>query len=77
MSPGTGWVGRPFYSAWHSRGRGPGPPSLPPGPVTSVVCTCRNMEDVLTEEDCQGIYPVVFASHRALATAAGEFLYRK
>ncbi|XP_059573799.1 cohesin subunit SA-3 isoform X2 [Alligator mississippiensis] len=45
--------------------------------VKLLTLILQNMEDVLTEEDCQGIYPVVFASHRALATAAGEFLYRK
>ncbi|XP_025066885.1 cohesin subunit SA-3 [Alligator sinensis] len=45
--------------------------------VKLLTLILQNMEDVLTEEDCQGIYPVVFASHRALAAAAGEFLYRK
>uniref|UniRef100_A0A8C3US62 Cohesin subunit SA n=1 Tax=Catharus ustulatus TaxID=91951 RepID=A0A8C3US62_CATUS len=34
----------------------------------------RNMEEVLSDEDCQNIFPVVFVSNRALATAAGEFL---
>ncbi|KAF6127474.1 stromal antigen 3 [Phyllostomus discolor] len=37
----------------------------------------RNMEGVLTDADCESIYPVVYASHRALASAAGEFLYWK
>ncbi|XP_043359589.1 cohesin subunit SA-3 isoform X6 [Dermochelys coriacea] len=37
----------------------------------------QNMEEMLTDEDCEAIYPVVYASNRALAAAAGEFLYRK
>lgn len=35
------------------------------------------MEGVLTDADCESIYPVVYASNRALASAAGEFLYWK
>uniref|UniRef100_A0A7N4Q278 Cohesin subunit SA n=1 Tax=Sarcophilus harrisii TaxID=9305 RepID=A0A7N4Q278_SARHA len=37
----------------------------------------KNMEGVLTDADCESIYPVVYASNRALASAAGEFLYWK
>ncbi|XP_074167683.1 cohesin subunit SA-3 isoform X3 [Sminthopsis crassicaudata] len=37
----------------------------------------KNMEGVLTDTDCESIYPVVYASNRALASAAGEFLYWK
>lgn len=37
----------------------------------------RNMEEALTEEDCQSVYPVVYVSSRALASAAGLFLYRR
>ncbi|XP_043858795.1 cohesin subunit SA-3 [Dromiciops gliroides] len=37
----------------------------------------KNMEGVLTDTDCESIYPVVFASNRSLASAAGEFLYWK
>lgn len=37
----------------------------------------RNMEGVLTDADCESIYPVVYASNRGLASAAGEFLYWK
>ncbi|XP_070086845.1 cohesin subunit SA-3 isoform X2 [Equus caballus] len=36
-----------------------------------------NMEGVLTDADCESVYPVVYASNRALASAAGEFLYWK
>lgn len=34
----------------------------------------RHLRDVLSNKDCESIYELVFASHRALATAAGEFL---
>lgn len=37
----------------------------------------RNTEEVLTEEDCQSVYPVVYVSSRVLASAAGLFLYRR
>ena len=37
----------------------------------------RNMEEALTEEDCQSVYPAVYVSSRALASAAGLFLYRR
>ena len=37
----------------------------------------RNMEEALTEEDCQSVYPVVYVSSRALASAAGLFVYRR
>ncbi|XP_068919377.1 cohesin subunit SA-3 isoform X2 [Petaurus breviceps papuanus] len=37
----------------------------------------KNMEGILTDTDCESIYPVVYASNRALASAAGEFLYWK
>ncbi|XP_044528248.1 cohesin subunit SA-3 [Gracilinanus agilis] len=37
----------------------------------------KNMEGVLTDTDCESIYPVVYASNRPLASAAGEFLYWK
>ncbi|XP_067412975.1 cohesin subunit SA-3 [Emydura macquarii macquarii] len=45
--------------------------------VKLLTLILRNMEEMLTEEDCAAIYPVVYASNRALAAAAGEFLYRK
>ncbi|XP_050194875.1 LOW QUALITY PROTEIN: cohesin subunit SA-3-like [Myiozetetes cayanensis] len=36
-----------------------------------------NVEDSLSEEDCQGIYPLVFVANRALASAAGTFLFHR
>ncbi|XP_036910849.1 cohesin subunit SA-3 [Sturnira hondurensis] len=45
--------------------------------VRLLILILKNMEGVLTDADCESIYPVVYASHRALASAAGEFLYWK
>ncbi|KAM9208946.1 LOW QUALITY PROTEIN: cohesin subunit SA-3 [Dugong dugon] len=45
--------------------------------VRLLIIILQNMEGVLTDTDCESIYPVVYASNRALASAAGEFLYWK
>ncbi|XP_040118455.1 cohesin subunit SA-3 isoform X1 [Oryx dammah] len=45
--------------------------------VRLLILILRSMDGVLTDADCESIYPVVYASNRALASAAGEFLYWK
>ncbi|XP_026981712.1 cohesin subunit SA-3 isoform X5 [Sagmatias obliquidens] len=45
--------------------------------VRLLTLILKNMEGMLTEADCESIYPVVYASNRALASAVGEFLYWK
>ncbi|XP_070267605.1 cohesin subunit SA-3 [Myotis yumanensis] len=45
--------------------------------VRLLILILKNMEGVLTDADCESVYPVVYASNRALASAAGEFLYWK
>ncbi|XP_040829639.1 cohesin subunit SA-3 [Ochotona curzoniae] len=45
--------------------------------VRLLILILKNMEGILTDTDCESIYPVVYASNRALASAAGEFLYWK
>ncbi|XP_045397367.1 cohesin subunit SA-3 [Lemur catta] len=45
--------------------------------VRLLILILKNMEGMLTDPDCESIYPVVYASNRALASAAGEFLYWK
>ncbi|XP_060757256.1 cohesin subunit SA-1 [Neoarius graeffei] len=35
----------------------------------------QKTEDGLSEDECMHVYPLVFAAHRGLASAAGEFLY--
>ncbi|XP_053099789.1 cohesin subunit SA-3 isoform X3 [Hemicordylus capensis] len=37
----------------------------------------QNMEDVLTDADCEIVLPLVYASSHPLAAAAGDFLYKK
>ncbi|XP_058299395.1 cohesin subunit SA-3 isoform X7 [Hylobates moloch] len=45
--------------------------------VRLLILILKNMEGVLTNADCESVYPVVYASNRGLASAAGEFLYWK
>ncbi|KAJ7332324.1 hypothetical protein JRQ81_014504 [Phrynocephalus forsythii] len=45
--------------------------------VRLLILILQNMGDVLTDSDCENVFPLVFASGRPLATAAGEFLYKK
>ncbi|XP_069826922.1 cohesin subunit SA-2-like isoform X2 [Dendropsophus ebraccatus] len=42
-----------------------------------LVHMLRNCEDLFTSEDCETLYQFVYASHRPLAAAAGEFLYTR
>ncbi|XP_051900460.1 cohesin subunit SA-2-like isoform X2 [Pristis pectinata] len=37
----------------------------------------QNTEDVLSNEECECVYPLVYASHRPTAAAAGHFVYVK
>ncbi|XP_067997205.1 cohesin subunit SA-2-like isoform X1 [Melanerpes formicivorus] len=37
----------------------------------------QNCENVLSAEDCETLYQIVYATHRPLAAAAGEFLYKR
>uniref|UniRef100_A0A3Q1BJJ5 Cohesin subunit SA n=1 Tax=Amphiprion ocellaris TaxID=80972 RepID=A0A3Q1BJJ5_AMPOC len=52
-----------------------------PDVAVEVVNLCLLMqqktEEGLAEDECGHIYPLVYASHRALASAAGVFLYNK
>nr|XP_015195780.1 PREDICTED: cohesin subunit SA-3 [Lepisosteus oculatus]XP_015195781.1 PREDICTED: cohesin subunit SA-3 [Lepisosteus oculatus]XP_015195782.1 PREDICTED: cohesin subunit SA-3 [Lepisosteus oculatus]XP_015195783.1 PREDICTED: cohesin subunit SA-3 [Lepisosteus oculatus] len=45
--------------------------------VHLLVLIQQNTEDVLTQEDCDNVYLLVFSSHRGLASAAGTFLYNR
>ncbi|XP_073470688.1 cohesin subunit SA-2-like isoform X2 [Aquarana catesbeiana] len=42
-----------------------------------LVHMSKNCEDVFGSEDCEMLYQFVYATHRPLATAAGEFLYTR
>ncbi|GAA6223099.1 cohesin subunit SA-1-like [Lates japonicus] len=45
--------------------------------VNLLLLIQQKTEDGLREEECGHIYPLVYASHRGLASAAGVFLYNK
>ncbi|XP_041800213.1 cohesin subunit SA-1 [Chelmon rostratus] len=45
--------------------------------VNLLLLIQQNTEEGLREEECSHIYPLVYASHRGLASAAGSFLYNK
>lgn len=38
---------------------------------------CSSTDEVLTPEDCESVYHLVYSAHRPVAVAAGEFLYKK
>lgn len=37
----------------------------------------RSSDEVLTAEDCESVYHLVYSAHRPIAIAAGEFLFKK
>lgn len=41
------------------------------------VCLCSSTDEVLTPEDCESVYHLVYSAHRPVAIAAGEFLFKK
>ncbi|XP_017309169.1 cohesin subunit SA-1 isoform X4 [Ictalurus punctatus] len=43
--------------------------------VRLLLIIMQKTEDGLSEDECMRVYPLVFAAHRGLASAAGEFLY--
>ncbi|XP_039975563.1 cohesin subunit SA-1 [Xiphias gladius] len=45
--------------------------------VNLLLLIQQRTEEGLREEECGHIYPLVYASHRGLASAAGAFLYNK
>ncbi|KPP64359.1 cohesin subunit SA-2-like, partial [Scleropages formosus] len=45
--------------------------------VRLLMIISESCEDVLSAEDCNNLYQLVFSSHRPLASIAGEFLYTK
>lgn len=45
--------------------------------LTLCVCLCSSTDEVLTPEDCESVYHLVYSAHRPVAIAAGEFLFKK
>ncbi|KAM3924647.1 cohesin subunit SA-3 [Leptodactylus fuscus] len=45
--------------------------------IQLITLVYKNMENVLSKEDCETIDPLVYASNRVVAAAAGEFVYQR
>ncbi|KAM3840965.1 cohesin subunit SA-3 [Vipera latastei] len=45
--------------------------------VRLLTLILQNMDGALTDADCERVFPLVYASSRPIAVAAGEFLYKK
>ena len=41
------------------------------------VCVHSSTDEVLSPEDCESVYHLVYSAHRPVAIAAGEFLFKK
>lgn len=41
------------------------------------VTSNRSSDEVLTAEDCESVYHLVYSAHRPIAVSAGEFLFKK
>ena len=55
---------------------------LIPHNVCVCVCVCSvcvhsSTDEVLSPEDCESVYHLVYSAHRPVAIAAGEFLFKK
>uniref|UniRef100_A0A8C6Y6Z2 Stromal antigen 2 n=1 Tax=Naja naja TaxID=35670 RepID=A0A8C6Y6Z2_NAJNA len=45
--------------------------------IKLLTLVLQSSEEVLTAEDCENVYHLVYSAHRPVAIAAGEFLYKK
>ncbi|XP_038630918.1 cohesin subunit SA-2 isoform X4 [Scyliorhinus canicula] len=45
--------------------------------IKLLTLVLQGSDDVLTSEDCENVYHLVYSAHRPVAVAAGEFLYKK
>ncbi|MFT7796092.1 cohesin subunit SA-2-like isoform X2 [Arapaima gigas] len=45
--------------------------------IKLLTLVLNSSEEVLTAEDCESVYHLVYSAHRPAAVAAGEFLYKK
>uniref|UniRef100_A0A8C9SZ53 STAG2 cohesin complex component n=1 Tax=Scleropages formosus TaxID=113540 RepID=A0A8C9SZ53_SCLFO len=45
--------------------------------IKLLTLVLNSSEEVLTAEDCESVYHLVYSAHRPVAVAAGEFLYKK
>uniref|UniRef100_A0A8C3VAM3 Cohesin subunit SA n=1 Tax=Catharus ustulatus TaxID=91951 RepID=A0A8C3VAM3_CATUS len=44
--------------------------------IKLLTLVLQSSEEVLTAEDCENVYHLVYSAHRPVAVAAGEFLYK-
>ncbi|XP_046906414.1 cohesin subunit SA-2a isoform X1 [Hypomesus transpacificus] len=45
--------------------------------IKLLTLVLHSSDEVLTAEDCESVYHLVYSAHRPLAVATGEFLYKK
>uniref|UniRef100_A0A672PDQ2 Cohesin subunit SA n=1 Tax=Sinocyclocheilus grahami TaxID=75366 RepID=A0A672PDQ2_SINGR len=45
--------------------------------IKLLTLALQSNDEVLTAEDCESVYHLVYSAHRPVAVAAGEFLYKK
>ncbi|XP_030638128.1 cohesin subunit SA-2 [Chanos chanos] len=45
--------------------------------IKLLTLVLQSSDEVLTAEDCESVYHLVYSAHRPVAVAAGEFLYKK
>uniref|UniRef100_A0A3Q2NQE3 Cohesin subunit SA n=1 Tax=Fundulus heteroclitus TaxID=8078 RepID=A0A3Q2NQE3_FUNHE len=45
--------------------------------IKLLTLVLNSTDEVLTPEDCESVYHLVYSAHRPVAIAAGEFLYKK
>ncbi|XP_062856992.1 cohesin subunit SA-2 [Trichomycterus rosablanca] len=45
--------------------------------IKLLTLVLHSSDEVLTAEDCESVYHLVYSAHRPVAIAAGEFLYKK
>uniref|UniRef100_A0A2K5URY7 Cohesin subunit SA n=1 Tax=Macaca fascicularis TaxID=9541 RepID=A0A2K5URY7_MACFA len=45
--------------------------------IKLLTLVLQSSEEVLTAEDCENVYHLVYSAHRPVAVAAGEFLFKK
>uniref|UniRef100_A0A4W4GFR2 Cohesin subunit SA n=1 Tax=Electrophorus electricus TaxID=8005 RepID=A0A4W4GFR2_ELEEL len=45
--------------------------------IKLLTLVLHSSEEVLTAEDCESVYHLVYSAHRPVAVAAGEFLFKK
>uniref|UniRef100_A0A673HIH0 Cohesin subunit SA n=1 Tax=Sinocyclocheilus rhinocerous TaxID=307959 RepID=A0A673HIH0_9TELE len=45
--------------------------------IKLLTLVLQSNDEVLTAEDCESVYHLVYSAHRPVAVAAGEFLYKK